>query len=175
MHFNAYFLSHIFWLKNGISHLHKVAAGPRSREITGNIFKFLIKNDFYFFLMCYIKWFMYILYYAFRNSLLICAKRARSLSAGVWSSLRLLSTVLIGAGDFFPVDCDSDFNNCPFRMISVYQEKFHFRILNKKYFKTLKTHCINCYSLETIFFNERESFSSMKTVTLLHKIKTKCW
>ena len=36
-------------------------------------------------------------------------------------------------------------------VISVYQEKFHFRILNKKYFKTLKIHCINFYSLETIF------------------------
>ena len=36
-------------------------------------------------------------------------------------------------------------------VISVYQEKFNFRILNKKYFKTLKPHCINCYSLETIF------------------------
>ena len=30
----------------------------------------------------------------------------------------LLSTEPIGAGDFFQVDCDSDFNNCPFRMIS---------------------------------------------------------
>ena len=69
----------------------------------------------------------------------------------VKSSVRLLSTAPIGAGDFFLVDCDSNFNNCPFRMISVYQEKFNFRILNRKYFKTLKTYCINCYSLETIF------------------------
>ena len=66
-------------------------------------------------------------------------------------------------------------------MISVYQEKFHFRIWSKKYFKTLKTHCINCYSLENIFLitgkkfsmtgkwprNDRELFSSMKTVTLI--------
>ena len=28
-------------------------------------------------------------------------------------------------------------------VISVCQEKFHFRILIKKYFKTLKTHCMN--------------------------------
>ena len=44
-------------------------------------------------------------------------------------------------------------------MISVYQEKFHFRISNKKYFKTLKTHCINCYSLETIFLMTENIFS----------------
>ena len=39
----------------------------------------------------------------------------------------------------------------PYFVILVYQEKLHFRILDKKYFKTLKTYCINCYSLETIF------------------------
>ena len=54
----------------------------------------------------------------------------------------------------------------PYFVISVYQEKLHCRILDKKYFKTLKTHCINCYSLETVFFNDRELFSSMKTATL---------
>ena len=43
--------------------------------------------------------------------------------------------------------------------ISVYQEKFHFRILNEKYFKTLETHCINRYSLETIFFKTGKKFS----------------
>ena len=44
-------------------------------------------------------------------------------------------------------------------MISVYQEKFHFRILSKKYLKTLKTRCINCYSLETIFLMTGKIFS----------------
>ena len=64
----------------------------------------------------------------------------------------------------------------PYFVILVYQEKFHFKILNKKYFKTLKTHCINCYLLESIFLmtgkknfrwpgNDRELFSSMKTVS----------
>ena len=47
-------------------------------------------------------------------------------------------------------------------MISVYQEKFHFRILNKKYFKTLNTHCINCYSLETIFLMTGNYFCRWK-------------
>ena len=39
------------------------------------------------------------------------------------------------------------------------QEKFNFRILSKKYFKTLKTHCISCYSLETIFLMTGKKFS----------------
>ena len=30
-------------------------------------------------------------------------------------------------------------------------EEISFLNINLKYFKTLKTHCINCYSLETIF------------------------
>ena len=44
-------------------------------------------------------------------------------------------------------------------MISVYQEKFHFRILNKKYFETLKTYCINYYSLATNFLMTGKTFS----------------
>ena len=47
-------------------------------------------------------------------------------------------------------------------VISVCQEKFHFRILNKKYFKTLKTHYINCYSLETIFLMTGNYFRRCK-------------
>ena len=58
----------------------------------------------------------------------------------------------------FPPYFNNYFNNCPFRVISVYQEKFHFRILNKKYFKTLKSQCINCYSLETIFLMTGKKF-----------------
>ena len=66
--------------------------------------------------MCYIKWFTYILYYTFRNSCLICAKRVSNLSAGMWSRLRLQSTAPIRAGNFFLVDCDSAFNIvAPFR------------------------------------------------------------
>ena len=34
-----------------------------------------------------------------------------------------------------------------------------------KYFKTLKTHCINCYSLETIFFNDREKIFDDREMT----------
>ena len=47
----------------------------------------------------------------------------------------------------------------PYFVISVYQEKLHFRILDKKYFKTLKTLCTNCYSLETIFLMTGKKFS----------------
>ena len=54
-----------------------------NREMTGILKKNLIKNDFNFFLMCYIKWLTYVLYHAFQNSILICAKRASNLSAGV--------------------------------------------------------------------------------------------
>ena len=43
-------------------------------------------------------------------------------------------------------------------MITVYQEKFDFRILSKKYFKTLKIHCLICYSLETIFLMTMKYF-----------------
>ena len=43
-------------------------------------------------------------------------------------------------------------------VISVYQEKFHFRILNNKCFKTLKDHCINCYLLENIFLTTGKKF-----------------
>ena len=50
----------------------------------------------------------------------------------------------------------------PYFVISVYQEKLHFRILDKKYFKTLKTHCINCYSLETIFLMTGNYFRRWK-------------
>ena len=50
----------------------------------------------------------------------------------------------------------------PYFVISVYQEKLHFRIFDKKYFKTLKTYCINCYSLETIFLMTGNYFRRWK-------------
>ena len=98
------------------------------------------------------------LYYAFRNSRPICANRVSNLNAGVWNSLRFLSTAPIGAGDFFLVGCD--FINYLFRLISWFRyTRRNFRIFNTKYFKTLKTHCINCYSLETILLMTGKKFS----------------
>ena len=93
-----------------------MAAWPGNREMTGNFFKFLIKNNF-----------------------------------------NLLLNVLHKVIYLYIILCISKFP--PYFVISVYQEKLHFRKLDKKYFKTLKTHCINCYSLETIFLMTRKKFS----------------
>ena len=77
--------------------------------------------------MCYIKWFTYILY--LKNLKIFLWKKDAFGCAGICIS------------KFPPYLCKAS-KQLECRVISVYQEKFNFRISN--------THYINCYSLETI-------------------------
>ena len=56
----------------------------------------------------------------------------------------------------------------PYFVISVYQEKFHFRILNKKYFKTLKTHCYFYNDREKIFDDRETGLCSDASLEVFH-------